>query len=268
MVFFVFVPAKLDYFVGLKFRTLAVASGHVGAKVQNMAKALRSVPGLAGTECPTPTTPADAMGTRRDLASRYIALVLPEIQLDGPMGARTTGLRLTECEITGTVAWPDVAAPAAAASRRDFDDLILANENGDVVWQRELSTPRIGNLTELLGATTDPGSWWSLSWRERATVHVEQDPKHLRSTAVLKTLNLGGRSIVLLVQSVTLPAQGMSLRGSAAAAPRPTRCTSEASRRAKRCSGRPCACLQHGSSSWWCRSCCCFLPFRSSSCGR
>ena len=125
------------------------------------------------------------------------------------MGARTTGLRLTECEITGTVAWPDVAAPAAAASRRDFDDLILANENGDVVWQRELSTPRIGNLTELLGATTDPGSWWSLSWRERATVHVEQDPKHLRSTAVLKTLNLGGRSIVLLVQSVTLSAQGI-----------------------------------------------------------
>ena len=123
--FFVFVPAKLDYFVGLKFRTLAVASGHVGAKVQNMARALRSIPGLAGTACPTPTETTDATGTntRRNLASRYIALVLPEIQLDGAMGARTTGLRLTECEITGTVAWPDVAAPAAAASRRDFDDL-------------------------------------------------------------------------------------------------------------------------------------------------
>ena len=206
--FFVFVPIKLDYFVGLKFRTLAVASGHVGAKVQNMAKALRSIPALAGTACPTPT---DATGTRRSLASRYIALVLPEIQLDGAMGPRTTGLRLTECEITGTVAWPDVAAQAAAASRRDFDDLFLANDNGDVVWQRELSTPRIGNITELLGATADPGSWWSLNWRERATVHVEQDPKHLRSTAVLKTLNLGGRSSVLFVQSVRLPAQGIVL---------------------------------------------------------
>jgi hypothetical protein len=201
--FFVFVPGKLDYFVGLKFRTLAVASGHVGAKVQNMAKALRSVPGLAAKECPAATAP------RTLAASRYIALVLPEIQLDGPTGARTTGLRLTECEITGTVAWPDVAAQAAAASRRDFDDLILANEDGDVVWQRELSTPRIGNLSELLGANTDPGSWWSLNWRERATVHVERDKKHLRSTAVLKTLNLGGRSSVLLVQSVTVPAQGI-----------------------------------------------------------
>jgi hypothetical protein len=208
--FFVLVPGKLDYFVGLKFRTLAVASGHVGAKVQNMAKALRSVPGLAGKECPAPTD------TRRSLASRYIALVLPEIQLDGATGARTTGLRLTECEITGTVAWPDVAAQAAAASRRDFDDLILANEDGDVVWQRELSTPRIGNLSELLGANTDPGSWWSLNWRERATVHVQQDKKHLRSTAVLKTLNLGGRSNVLLVQSVTVPAQGILPTGTLA----------------------------------------------------
>ena len=61
--FFVFVPAKLDYFVGLKFRTLAVASGHVGAKVQNMAKALRSVPGLAGTECPAPRTRWAPAGT-------------------------------------------------------------------------------------------------------------------------------------------------------------------------------------------------------------
>ena len=68
---------------------------------------------------------------------------------------------------------------------------------------------RIGNLSELLGATDDPGGWWSLNWRERATVHVQQDKKHLRSTAVLKTLNLGGRSSVLLVQSVTVPAQGI-----------------------------------------------------------
>jgi hypothetical protein len=209
--FFVFVPAKLDYFVGLKFRTLAVASGHVGTKVQNMAKALHSVPGLSSTECPSPT---DA---RQSLAADYAALVLPELQL-GEKGARTAGLRLFKCEIAGTVAWPDVAAQAAAVSRRDFDDLILANEDGDVVWQRELSTPRIGNLSELLGATSEPTSWWSLNWRERATVHVQQDKKHLRSTAVLKTLNLGGRSSLLLVQAVTVPAQGILPAGKPGAA--------------------------------------------------
>ena len=48
---------------------------------------------------------------------------------------------MQQCEISGTVAWSDVAAQAAAASRRDFDDLILANEDGEVVWQREISTP-------------------------------------------------------------------------------------------------------------------------------
>jgi len=204
--FFVFVPAKLDYFVGLKFRTLAVASGHVREKVQNMARALHSVPGLSSTECPSATD------DRKELAANYAALVLPEIQL-GEKGARTSGLRLFKCEITGTVAWPDVAAQAAVVSRRDFDDLILANDDGDVVWQRELSTPRVGNLSELLGATSEPSSWLSLNWRERATVHVQQDKKHLRSTAVLKTLNLGGRSSLLLVQAVTVPAQGI---GSAA----------------------------------------------------
>jgi hypothetical protein len=63
--------------------------------------------------------------------------------------------------------------------------LIIANEDGEVVWQREISTPRIGNLSELLGATPEPGSWWSINWRERATVHVQKDKKHLRSTALM-----------------------------------------------------------------------------------
>ena len=210
--FFVFVPGKLDYFVGLKFRTLAVASGHVEAKVQNMAKALRSVPVLAGPECRTLT---DDEQTK---ASEYVHLVLPEIQLDGAAGARSADLRLQACDIRGTVAWPDVAAQADAASRRDFDDLIIANEDGEVVWQREISTPRIGNLSELLGATPEPGSWWSINWHERATVHVPKDRKHLRSTAVLKTLNLGGRSSVLLVQAVTVPATGILVTGKEAAA--------------------------------------------------
>ena len=47
--FFVFVPAKLDYFVGLKFRTLAVASGHVGAHTKPMKNGMASASPIAGT---------------------------------------------------------------------------------------------------------------------------------------------------------------------------------------------------------------------------
>jgi hypothetical protein len=38
--FFVFVPAKLDYFVGLRLRTLAVASGQVKTQIETLAGVL------------------------------------------------------------------------------------------------------------------------------------------------------------------------------------------------------------------------------------
>ena len=38
--FFVFVPAQLEYFAGLRFRTLAVASGQVRSKIENLQRAL------------------------------------------------------------------------------------------------------------------------------------------------------------------------------------------------------------------------------------
>ena len=260
--FFIFVPGKLDYFVGLKFRTLAVAGGHVGSKIQSLERAIRSVPGMTDSTCSArvvdPKQPT--------VASRYVALVLPEIRLQGT-GAGASGLLLT-CGISGTVAWSDIAAVAAAASRRDFDDLVLADESGNVVWQREATTPRVGNVTELLGATDDAGGWLSLSWRERATLHVQQDKKYLRSTAVLKTLNLAGRPSLFsfrpspshrrtcLRPRITL---GHWRRG---------RCTSADWHRARRCSVRRCACPRPGWSSLRCRSCCCSCRFRSSSCER
>ncbi len=202
--FFVYVPEKLDYFVGLKFRTLAVASGHVQSKVENLARALRSAPGLqSGGDC--------RAATRPDV---YISLVLPDIWLDEGGKARQPGLRLSVCGIGGSVAWRDVAAEAAAASRRDFDDLVIADGNGDVIWQRETSTPRIGNLSELLGAADDQQGWLSFSWRERATVPVAADRKNLRSTAVLKSVNLGGVASLLLVQAVPVAADGIEIADS------------------------------------------------------
>jgi len=204
---FIFVPGKLDYFVGLKFRTLAVAGGHVGSKIQSLERALGSVPGLTETTCLTRADRDQAL-----IATQYMALVLPEIRVQG---ASAPGLLLS----CGTVAWSDVASVAAAASRRDFDDLVLADENGNVVWQREATTPRVGNLTELLGATEDAGSWLSLSWRERATGHAQQDKKYLRSTAVLKTLNLAGRPSLLFVQAVSITPASLAAANDQVTAP-------------------------------------------------
>jgi len=207
--FFVFVPTKLEYFVGLRFRTLAVASGHVQNKVENLAKALSVVPTAIREpdgECAVPTDAA------KSETSKYLEYVLPEIQEDRNNHASATGFPLTACGIKGTVAWADVVAQASAASRRNFDDLILADDKGDVQWQRELSTPRIGNLSELLGAADDSASWSPFRWRAHVTAPAQSDRKYLRSTALLKPVNIGGTSSLLLVQSVTIPPeQGMSL---------------------------------------------------------
>src|SRR5918993_5085728 len=44
--FFVFVPQKLEYFVGLRFRTLAVASGQIKGKSESLRASLSSAPPL------------------------------------------------------------------------------------------------------------------------------------------------------------------------------------------------------------------------------
>ena len=203
--FFVFVPTKLDYFVGLRFRTLAVASGNVASKIDSLARALDSVPKPtdAGQNSPCSRPPSS------DEAS-YVALVLPEIQLS-PAGDPAQGPQFRMCHVTAWVAWADVAKQAAAASRRDFDDLIIADAMGDVVWQRENATPRIGNVSELLAAPDDSGGWSSLSWRERATMPAKKDAANLRSSAVLKAVNLGGTATLLLVQAVSLADRGIVL---------------------------------------------------------
>jgi hypothetical protein len=193
--FFIFVPGKLEYFVSLRFRTLAVASGHIQNKVENLAKALTIVPTVTGTACET-------LG---DQELKYIGQVLPDIQVDKNNRPATVGLRLPVCGTMATIAWSDLVAQASSAAYRDFDDLILADENGDVRWQREISTPRIGNLSELVGAPDDSARWSPFQWRTHVTMPVKSDSTHLRSTALLKPVSLGGISSLLLVQSVPVP---------------------------------------------------------------
>lgn len=200
--FFVSVPGKRDYFVGLRFRTLAVASAQIKSKAENLDRALAgAVNPLDDNHAPLPAPP-------RDHVRDYFAALVPEIQLDRP---DAPGLHLSNQarpSITATVAWDDVVRAASALSRRDFDDLILADSEGRILWQREQTTPRVSNLKDLLNLESERSGWFSLSWQlQRTTVKEKESP--LPGLATLAPVHFGGVSSYLFVQAVGWDTKGI-----------------------------------------------------------
>ena len=202
--FFVFVPQKLEYFVGLRFRALAVASGQIKGKSESLGASLSSAPALGTT----------AVTERENDTAKYLRLLVPDIRLFEEGAPAATGLQLVVNRrntdpkeskgLRATVPWDRVASQGAAASASEFDDLALADASGKVLWQREKTTPRLGNLTELLYAEDDQGTPMSSSWAIR-TVFPAVDPKKgLPKTATLKAVKIGSTSTLMLVQAVHL----------------------------------------------------------------
>lgn len=71
--------------------------------------------------------------------------------------------------------WRDVARAAPEASNRDFADLILADGEGLVLWQRESATPRVHSLKALINTEAESASWFSFSWQVRPTRHTAKE---------------------------------------------------------------------------------------------
>ena len=192
--FFAFVPAKLDYFFGLRFRALAVAAAQVKSKAENLSRSLESAVNPAAS-------------TDLESAQEYLSLLVPEIQI-ASAPADDTVLRLSARDVDAIVRWDDVVRAAAPVSTRDFDDLILADSEGTTLWQRERTTPRIGNLKTLLSVEPEPSGWFTTSWqRHRTTVKKDQDA--MQPIPVLAPIDFGGVSSYVFVQSVTPVAKGI-----------------------------------------------------------
>jgi hypothetical protein len=221
--FFLYVPQKLEYFVGLRFRALAVASGQIKGKAESLGASLNLAPASRAPEPPpgsatppparaaaarlTPTAPIAA--AEKDTA-KYLRLLVPDIRLEETGGGRSPGLQLgvtrpdPDENLRATVVWERVASQAAAATAQEFDDLVLADAQGQVVWQREKTTPRLGNLTELLYAEDDKGTLMSPSWAIRTVFPAVDAQKGLPKTATLKPIRVGSTSTLMLVQALHL----------------------------------------------------------------
>jgi hypothetical protein len=197
--FFVFVPSQLEYFIGARFRTLAIASGQVTAKADNLKK---SLDGAIGS------------GASGDNLESYLRILVPEMQVQRknstspPSVLSIPGPSISETDpkLIATVPWEKIMVQASAASVRDFDDLILADAEGQVLWQRGKSTARAGNLQELLNTPGTPGGLLSgLSWGVRPTDFPAKDMLPMPGRPMLKPVNLSGHLSYLLVQRIDLP---------------------------------------------------------------
>jgi hypothetical protein len=207
--FFVFVPAKLDYFVGLRFRTLAVASAQIKSKADNFVRALDGAINPQGPVAATSGRPS------RENVIGYMAALVPDVQFGE---SANPGLHISLSNDQDTykalVEWPDVVRAASAVSVHDFDDLLVADSDGIVVWQRGKTTPRAGNLKELLSASPDPDrGWFALSWQiPSARLNPKQNP--LPANATIAAVNVSGTSTYIFVQSLTLSPLGIDARSS------------------------------------------------------
>ena len=246
--FFVFVPSKLDYFVGLRFRTLAVASAQVKSKAENLVRA------LDGAINPLDDKLKPVIGPTDEVARGYFAALVPDMQL----GRRDdSGLHISSViqtgaqmkEMVATVAWADVVR-AAAGSPRAVRRLILASSNGVVVWQREKTTPRV-DLQELL--STRPS-------RRSGFLELAGAQDRRRAANGSAASGCGGKPVDLGGSRATY-----SSRPSASS--RKASTASHAVCRGRNCraacwNARRCKSPSCGSSSSPCPSCCSFwLPF-------
>src|SRR5258705_7502770 len=180
--FFSYVPAKLQYFLGMRFRTLAVAAGQLKSKAESLSAGL--------------TSAKDSVAD----PDVYLTILIPELK-------GTSGFELDDHHI----AWSDLVAQASTATQANFDDLVLADELGRVVWQRERTSPRVGSLTPMFDSKTVAESWslFSLQWNIQTTQFpVERKERVMPDTASSTLVNLDGRSSVLLTQPVTVQAAG------------------------------------------------------------
>ena len=78
------------------------------------------------------------------------------------------------------------------------------------MWQRERTSPRIGSLTELLERKpASDGSMFSVQWRIQTTpLSVDRKPRIMPATATSNSVNLDGRTSVLLTEPVTMIVNG------------------------------------------------------------
>ena len=191
--FFVYVPPKLEYFEGLRFRTLAISAQQLKGKIETLVSAINTA------QDPSRIDQAAPRGVEQ-----YLNFVVPELR---PALEVPDGLQLGKSSTNApshAIAWSQVMAPAVEAARAQFDDLVLTDETGNTLWQLQPTTPRIGNLGELLSAPPPSEGWFSsIQWSLHSTT-LKGTSSPLPTTATSNVVDLDGTTTIVMTQPVKL----------------------------------------------------------------
>jgi hypothetical protein len=99
--FFIFVPSKLEYFTGLRFRTMAVAAGQVRSKIESLQVALELArEGVRPQEALPKAATATITPLQREQVRTYLALLVPQIRLEESPSA--SGFVVSVPDLMGT----------------------------------------------------------------------------------------------------------------------------------------------------------------------
>ena len=149
-----YVPAQREYFMNLRFRALAVVGDQFRSKIENLASSL--------DYATKPGRPA----TKADRPEEYISALVPELNLIHCVPGKAHEPSVEFGKPENTVLFDSGKECTAQASlsqilsgfSRDelFDDVVIAERGGRVIYQRSTSSPRIVSLSDLMKAVPDP----------------------------------------------------------------------------------------------------------------
>jgi hypothetical protein len=197
--FFGFVPPKLQYFESLRFRTLAISAQQLKSKIDTLVSAVNTA------QNPDRIDQGAERNGVFEGAEKYLTFVVPELR---PAAEVPDGLQLgkkpQEKSPSHAIAWSEVMAPAVEAARGQFDDLVLTDGAGNALWQLQPTSPRIGNLGELLNAPSPSEGWFSsLQWSLHSTT-LKGSATSPPTTATSNVVDLDGVTTIVMTQPVKL----------------------------------------------------------------
>lgn len=189
--FLEYIPAQREYFMNLRFRALAILGDQFRTKVEGLASSLKY-----------------ATGSDRQPDS-YISALVPELnyQMCKPDAAHPPSVEFGQRENAvrfdsgrGCPAEASLSQIFSRFSHDDlFDDIVIAEAGGRVIYQRSTSSPRAVNLSELRKTASDTNP----IWREGTGTDAD----------AVRNVRLDDSDYVLLLQPVRISMFGMPPAG-------------------------------------------------------